>query len=812
MRRAPRQGFVKALAGEGEGGGTAVGGQAGELAAEEIDAMFDKYDPDGSGTLDMDEVQALLAGEGFDVDADYLGGLFDAFDTDGSGDIDRAEFQVLCAAVLGRAVGDDTDAGHTIDSPWFWMALRYKVMEPPEGVPEGEAVESDALSIAALRRLFEAGQISDETPLRVQDPKGGFWQDWSAFGDYRWAYDGLNSALGGGGKDGSPSESSSDQDVHLSEKVQFWHNLEYRYKLHLDHEAKDAFVFGHLRQKVLHGHIDDNTLIQIKGPDGWGEWETLAQCKATYDGFQQAVGKKIAQDTLDEYRKAFHLFDTDGSGEIDVGELGTVMKALGHETSQEELDRMLTVADADGSGDIDFNEFISIMAERLHGGSTATDQLQAATRAYWALQGWKVRPVGQPSSEWICVAELQEMLAEGTIDEDTPIFTERFDGFRRLGDVNVENPDIEDALSNDYLQTMMYVMADEEQSEEINAATIRTMVRNGELTDNMVVWGEGLDNWQPLSDVRAKFGLAEFMLSTAIAADGIEEGAAVALDPRVELQWLSTRPLPRRSRSDDEKQVALEVRQQKDKTVPIQSAAKKLGALAEYAGLLCREEAKGLADKEETAEEQLEQLRAVIKILDKDNSGNLDKEEIGEALKRMGMSHSPEEVDAAFVEMDDDDSGEVGLEEFEEWFTKQEVRKAFDGIDVDGGGTLDREELGLVLKKLGKQLTEEGLNAMMTEIDIDGGGDVDFEEFFGWFVSVEAFLICLKSRITHNESTPHDRWQCDDSGAAAGLASASSTRMAKRWCVVVHVDGNGLVRRLRPTHPPAPLTWITRSP
>jgi hypothetical protein len=118
----------------------------------------------------------------------------------------------------------------------------------------------------------------------------------------------------------------------------------------------------------------------------------------------------------------------------------------------------------------------------------------------------------------------------------------------------------------------------------------------------------------------------------------------------------------------------------------------------------------------------------------------------------------------------------------------------------------------LVLKKLGKQLTEEGLNAIMTEIDIDGGGDVDFEEFFGWFVSVEAFLICVKSRITHNESTPHDRWQCDESGAAAGVASVSSTRMAKRWCVVVHVDGNGLARRLRPTHPPAPLTWIIRSP
>jgi Ca2+-binding EF-hand superfamily protein len=175
------------------------------------------------------------------------------------------------------------------------------------------------------------------------------------------------------------------------EAKQFWHGLQYRFKVEWDDDVDEngdqTHVFGLIRQKVLHGEIDDATYVQICSEGEWGEWITLRECKDDYDGFAEAVGKAVASDTLAEYKKAFSLFDKDGSGEIDAGELGTVMKSLGVETTDEEVEEMLAVADADGSGEIDFNEFLALMTERM--GSEGEERLRNAKTAFWALQSYK---------------------------------------------------------------------------------------------------------------------------------------------------------------------------------------------------------------------------------------------------------------------------------------------------------------------------------------------------------------------------------------------------------------------------------------
>lgn len=139
-----------------------------------------------------------------------------------------------------------------------------------------------------------------------------------------------------------------------------------------------------------------------------------------WTGFAEAVGKAVASDTLAEYKKAFSLFDKDGSGEIDADELGTVMKSLGVETTDEELEEMLALADADGSGEIDFNEFLALMTERM--GSEGEEQLRNAKTAFWALQSYKYRREGGGgSSDWLCIGELQELMATGELQDSTQI-------------------------------------------------------------------------------------------------------------------------------------------------------------------------------------------------------------------------------------------------------------------------------------------------------------------------------------------------------------------------------------------------------
>ena len=63
--------------------------------------------------------------------------------------------------------------------------------------------------------------------------------------------------------------------------------------------------------------------------------------------------------------EAFSLFDKDGDGTITTKELGTVMRSLGQNPTDSELQDMVNEVDADGNGTIDFPEFLTMMARKM---------------------------------------------------------------------------------------------------------------------------------------------------------------------------------------------------------------------------------------------------------------------------------------------------------------------------------------------------------------------------------------------------------------------------------------------------------------
>ncbi len=62
---------------------------------------------------------------------------------------------------------------------------------------------------------------------------------------------------------------------------------------------------------------------------------------------------------------AFNHFDSDGSGSIDMSELGVAMKSLGFEPRKEDLKAMLGSMDDDENGTINFEEFLSMMTIKI---------------------------------------------------------------------------------------------------------------------------------------------------------------------------------------------------------------------------------------------------------------------------------------------------------------------------------------------------------------------------------------------------------------------------------------------------------------
>ena len=78
-----------------------------------------------------------------------------------------------------------------------------------------------------------------------------------------------------------------------------------------------------------------------------------------------SVVMRLTESQLEEFRETFNAFDKDMGGTIDGDELGDLMKTLGQEPTEVELEKMIKLADADGSGDIDFAEFTVLIAHKM---------------------------------------------------------------------------------------------------------------------------------------------------------------------------------------------------------------------------------------------------------------------------------------------------------------------------------------------------------------------------------------------------------------------------------------------------------------
>ena len=74
------------------------------------------------------------------------------------------------------------------------------------------------------------------------------------------------------------------------------------------------------------------------------------------------MDKVLERDPREEHRKAFRLFDKDGSGKISLRDMRLLARQIGEKVTDETLLDMIDEFDLDGDGEIDMEEFLQIMA------------------------------------------------------------------------------------------------------------------------------------------------------------------------------------------------------------------------------------------------------------------------------------------------------------------------------------------------------------------------------------------------------------------------------------------------------------------
>ena len=131
---------------------------------------------------------------------------------------------------------------------------------------------------------------------------------------------------------------------------------------------------------------------------------------------------KLTQDQLDELKASFAIYDLDGDGKITMRELGSVMRALGHNPTEAEIQTIINLVDTDQSGSIDFQEFCKLMSTKMREMDTEADIIDAFrvfdVEGKGHITAYDLRHVMTNLAEKLTDEEVNAMIAEADSDGD----------------------------------------------------------------------------------------------------------------------------------------------------------------------------------------------------------------------------------------------------------------------------------------------------------------------------------------------------------------------------------------------------------
>ncbi|XP_020666300.2 centrin-2 [Pogona vitticeps] len=139
---------------------------------------------------------------------------------------------------------------------------------------------------------------------------------------------------------------------------------------------------------------------------------------------------ELTEEQKQEIREAFDLFDTDGTGNIDVKELKVAMRALGFEPKKDEIKKMILDIDKEGTGKISYSDFLAVMTQKM-AEKDSKEEILKAFKLFDDDETGKIsfknlKRVAKELGENLTDEELQEMIDEADRDGDGEVNEQEF--------------------------------------------------------------------------------------------------------------------------------------------------------------------------------------------------------------------------------------------------------------------------------------------------------------------------------------------------------------------------------------------------
>ncbi len=154
----------------------------------------------------------------------------------------------------------------------------------------------------------------------------------------------------------------------------------------------------------------------------------------------------LDEEQVAECREAFNLFDTDGSGSIDVRELKAAMRALGFQVKKSEIRQIISDIDKDENGTVEFDEFCDLMAGRISNRDTREEIMKIfrlfADEGSDFITFRNLKRVVMDLEENLNDDDMMEMIEEADRNGDGKIdFTEFYRVMKKRGDNPLDDID-----------------------------------------------------------------------------------------------------------------------------------------------------------------------------------------------------------------------------------------------------------------------------------------------------------------------------------------------------------------------------------